>query len=95
MKDELKGNLIEKAYFLGIKQYGYYYYDKNDGNKLVEASVFAGVSRNSIPFKEIESMFNGGILEKRIDIRFYKSFSSLDFTIKASKLTVKMNNKKN
>lgn len=28
MKDELKSNLISEAYFLGIKQYGYYYYDK-------------------------------------------------------------------
>ena len=27
MKDELKGNIIEKAYFLGIKQYGYIYKD--------------------------------------------------------------------
>jgi hypothetical protein len=25
MKDELNGNVIEKAYFFGIKQYGYTY----------------------------------------------------------------------
>ena len=50
MKDELKGNLISEAYFLGIKQYGYYYHDK-DTNERVEKSVFAGVSRDSLTFK--------------------------------------------
>jgi len=33
MKDELDGKVIKEAYFLGIKQYGYYYYD-TQGNKI-------------------------------------------------------------
>jgi hypothetical protein len=28
MKQELDGNIIKEAYFLGIKQYGYYYFDE-------------------------------------------------------------------
>ena len=39
MKDELDGNVISKAYFLGIKQYGYCYFDKNSNR--VEKSVWA------------------------------------------------------
>jgi len=42
MKDELKGGIIKKAYFLGIKKYGYI-----DNNELVH-SVFSGVERNSL-----------------------------------------------
>jgi DNA polymerase type B, organellar and viral len=45
IKDELKGNVVNEAYFLGIKQYGYCYYDKNDCEKRIEKSVFAGVTR--------------------------------------------------
>jgi hypothetical protein len=33
MKDELKGKIIKEAYFLGVKIYGYKYYD--DNNKLI------------------------------------------------------------
>jgi hypothetical protein len=29
MKDELDGQYIEEGYFLDIKKYGYYYYDKS------------------------------------------------------------------
>jgi hypothetical protein len=94
MKDELKGNIIEEAYFLGIKQYGYYYYDKNNNNNKVEKSVFAGVTRDSLKIKEIEEIFNGKTIEKFVDVRFYKSFCNLDISIKSSKITIKMNNKK-
>lgn len=48
MKDELNGLTMSEAYFLGIKQYGYYYIDEN-GIKH-EKSVWAGVERNSISF---------------------------------------------
>lgn len=51
MKDELEGLLIEEAIFLGVKQYGYYYYDKN-GNR-IEKSTFSGVTRDSLSFEEI------------------------------------------
>lgn len=54
MKDELNGILIKEAIFLGIKQYGYWYLDKN-GNR-IEQSVFSGVTRNSVSFNEIESL---------------------------------------
>jgi hypothetical protein len=92
MKDELKGQWIDKAYFLGIKQYGYYYHDKN--NQVIEKSVFAGVPRDSLTFENVKTIFNGGIIEKNIPIRFYKSFNSLNITIKNSKLKIKMNSKK-
>lgn len=62
MKDELNGITIDKAYFLGIKQYGYTYKD-SDGNR-VERSVFSGVKKDSLTFKEIESIFRGLSLEK-------------------------------
>jgi hypothetical protein len=48
MKDELNGGYIKKAYFLGIKKYGYL--DKND----IVHSVFSGVVRNSLTFEDIE-----------------------------------------
>jgi len=48
MKDELNGLSIKEAYFLGIKKYGYQYYDRND--KLITISVFAGVRRDSLTF---------------------------------------------
>jgi DNA polymerase elongation subunit (family B) len=42
LKDELNGGVIKKAYFLGIKKYGYL----DDDNKT--HSVFSGVERNSL-----------------------------------------------
>jgi hypothetical protein len=91
MKDELKGQWIDEAYFLGIKQYGYYYYDNNNKK---EISVFAGVARNTLSFQEIKEIFNGKTIERNLNVRFYKSFSSLDVNIKPAKLSIKMNNKK-
>jgi hypothetical protein len=88
MKDELKGKVISEAYFLGIKQYGYYYYDEN---KKKEKSVFAGITRDSISFKEIESIFRGQVLEQTNEKRFYKSFNNLNIVIKSSKIRIKNN----
>jgi hypothetical protein len=42
LKDELKGGYIKKAYFLGIKKYGYL--DEKDQTH----SVFTGIERNSL-----------------------------------------------
>jgi hypothetical protein len=42
LKDELKGGYINKAYFLGIKKYGYL-----DNNNIVH-SVFSGIERNTL-----------------------------------------------
>jgi hypothetical protein len=83
MKDELKGGIIKKAYFLGIKKYGYI--DSNGHTK----SVFSGVQRNSLTFNEIESIANGNIIHKTISNRFYKDFRSLDISIKPSSLSIK------
>jgi hypothetical protein len=49
MKDELKGQLIQEAYFLGPKKYGYYIIDSETGVRK-EFSVFSGVPRNSLSF---------------------------------------------
>lgn len=88
MKDELKSNLISEAYFLGIKQYGYYYYDKNT-NERIEKSVFAGVIRDSLTFNEIKKIFNGKTIEKETSTRFYKSLKNLNITIKNIKISIK------
>lgn len=51
------GLVISNAIFLGIKQYGFQYYDVN--GELVVKSVFAGVKRNSLSMIDIEDMLNG------------------------------------
>ena len=53
MKDELKGQLIQEAYFLGPKKYGYYIIDPvaaGGTGVRKEFSVFSGVPRNSLTF---------------------------------------------
>ena len=87
MKDELEGGVIDKAYFYGIKQYGY-------TCKGEDKSVFAGVPRNSITFAEIEALGKGEILTKHVDARFYKSLVNLNVTIKPAKISIKVNCKK-
>ena len=72
MKDELNGIEIEEAYFLGIKQYGYWYYDK-DGNR-IEKSVFSGIERDSLSFAEIKELAEGKTITKFINNRFFRSF---------------------
>jgi len=81
MKDELNGIIIKEAYFLGIKQYGYYYLDNN--NNIVEKSLFAGVPRDSLTFKEVKFIFEGDKIKKNIPLRFYKSFKDLSIKIKS------------
>ena len=49
MKDEMKGQLINEAYFIGPKKYGYYIIDPVTGVRK-EFSVFSGVPRNSLSF---------------------------------------------
>jgi hypothetical protein len=89
MKDELNGFVIEEAYFLGIKQYGYYYFDSK-GDR-IEKSVFAGVTRDSVSFQEIKSIFNGETVTKYILVRFYKSFKTLNIKINPTKVSIKFN----
>jgi hypothetical protein len=87
MKDELDGLVIEEGYFLGIKQYGYWFYD-SEGYK-IEKSVFAGVQRDSLTFPEIKSLYEGKEITKEIETRFYKNLDNLSINIKPSKITIK------
>ena len=93
MKDELKGQVIEEAYFIGPKKYGYYIIDSETGIRK-EFSVFSGVPRNSLSFSEVKSIFEGSIITKNIANRFYKSFTNLNISVKNTKITVKNTNDK-
>ena len=80
MKDELSGLSIKEAYFLGIKQFGYWYKDKQ-GNR-IEKSVFAGVKRDSLTFEEIVKLFKGEIINKISKERRFKSIKKLNIILK-------------
>lgn len=92
MKDELKGNNINEAYFIGPKKYGYYIIDEK-GVK-TNYSVFSGVPRNTLTFDEIRNIYQGKAITKNINSRFYKSFTDLNIIIKDSKITIKNTNSK-
>lgn len=93
LKDELSGYRISEAYFLGIKQYGYYYYN-SDGN-IVNKSTFAGVPKNILSFYEVKAIHEGAIITKNIPTRFFKSFKDLSITIKSNiKMNLSRNNDK-
>jgi hypothetical protein len=93
MKDELKGQLIQEAYFIGPKKYGYYIIDPVTGQRK-EFSVFSGVPRNSLSFQDVKSIYNGKTITKIVPNRFYKSFNDLNITIKDSTITIKNTNDK-
>ena len=76
MKDELNGGIIKKAYFLGIKKYGYI-----DNNNITH-SVFSGVERNSLTWNEIELIAEGITIEKQSPAKFYKNLENLNINIK-------------
>jgi hypothetical protein len=87
MKDELDGQIIDKAYFLGIKKYGFIAGSKSK-------SVIAGIEKNSVSFQEIEQIFGGTIISKVNPNRFFKSLSKLSIIIKASTTSVNFINDK-
>lgn len=91
MKDELNGKFIKEALFLGVKKYGYWYID---GKNKVEASVFAGVKRNSLTFNELIELSKGVTLHKTIDNRFYKSFNNLNISIKSANISIQKSDRK-
>lgn len=91
-KDEMDGIIIEEAYFLGVKQYGYWFYDK-EGTK-IERSVFAGIPRDSITFNEVISLSKGKTLVRSISNRFFKSLNSFKIKISDSKITIKRSENK-
>ena len=93
MKDEMKGLIIKEAYFLGIKQYGYWFLD-TDG-KRIEKSVFSGIKRDSISFNEIKELFNGKTLIKHTSLRFFKSLNKLSIKIKSIKISIIKQSDKN
>src|ERR1700753_2047068 len=87
MKDELNGNTINEAYFVGPKKYGYYLINELGIKK--EYSVFSGVPRNSLSFNEVKDIFEGKIITKTISDRFFKSIQTLDIIIKDTTISIK------
>ena len=87
MKDELNGLTIDKAIFLGIKEYGYQYTNK-DG-EINNKSVFSGIPRNLLSFQEVEDIFNDKIIIKKVPTRFFKSFKDLSIVTKDITISVK------
>lgn len=85
MKDELNGKIIQEAYFLGIKQYGYSYLDNE---KIIEKSVFAGVDRDSLTMKDIKKLVDGGVITRNISNRFFKRLDTLSININSIKITI-------
>ena len=89
MKDELGGLLINEAYFLDIKKYGYWFLDNNGNRK--ECSVIAGIARNSVSFKDFEELVKGNTLTISRENVFYKSLNKLSIEIKNFDVQVKNN----
>lgn len=83
MKDELNGGWIKEAYFFGVKKYAYI-----DNNGRV-VSVFSGLTRNSLTWKEILQLANGETLYKEIPKQFNKSISKLEISIRPKWVHVK------
>jgi len=79
LKDELEGMIISKAYFLGPKKYGYQI--KLSDDSLVDKSVFAGVTRNSLSFNEIEKLAKGDTLHKTKSLQFNRDMEHLNISI--------------
>jgi hypothetical protein len=90
LKDELAGLTIDKAYFIGAKQYGYTYTDL-DGNR-IDKSVWAGVTKDSLPFQTLESVAKGVVHHILADKRFFRDFTNLNIAIKP--VTIKVVDKK-
>jgi len=83
LKDEKGGVLIDKAYFLGIKQYGYTFKNNVDdlGNQ-INKSVWEGVTRDTIPFQIIEDIANGATHNIEVEKKILRDFYNLNITIK-------------
>lgn len=89
MKDELKGLVIEEAYFFDIKKYGYWYLNKDD--KQIYKSTVAGVEKNSLTWSDIELLASGGHLTKTLPNVFHKNLNNLSIKIKDTNITVSNN----
>lgn len=89
MKDEMKGLLIDEAIFIGIKFYGYKYTDSN--GLIKEQSVYPGVPRNSITFKDLLSISQGEVQIKHFDPRFSKNLGTLNVKVDNAPFTTLVN----
>ena len=49
------------------------------------------MKRNSIPFRDIESLANGFKLERKVEARFFRSLGNLQITIKSALVTISRN----
>lgn len=83
MKDKLSGGWIKQAYFFGVKKYAYI---DSVGNVV---SVFSGLVRNSLTWKDILQLANGETLYKEIPKQFNKALSKLEISIKHKWVHVK------
>lgn len=86
LKDEMGGTIIDKAYFLGLKQYGYTYKDSN--NIMIDKSVWAGVPKDGLSFDIIEKIASGLEHNLVINNRFYRDFTSLDISIRPTNFKI-------
>lgn len=87
--DELDGLIIDRAIFLGIKQYGFQYTDTN--GITITKSVFAGVKRNTLSFEQLILLLNGGEITITNKDRFFNSLTKLNIHIKDVETTIKQN----
>jgi hypothetical protein len=92
MKDELEGDIISEGHFFGVKQYGYLVKDKSRNSKVT--TVFAGVKRNSLTWRDILNISKGEILNVATGIRFYKNFDKLNISIRENITRVQINHEK-
>lgn len=92
LKDELAGLIIDKAYFLGIKQYGYAY--KDLGGNTLNKSVWAGITRDILSFEILADIANGATHHIVTEKRFFRDFSNLDIAIKPVNIKVTDNREK-
>ena len=91
-KDEMNGVMIQEGVFLGIKQYGYWYFNK-EGVRVVK-TVYAGVKRDSLTFEQILELKDNKEITVKNDNRFFKSLNNLNIQIKSTVTNIKQNNDK-
>ena len=87
LKDELSGKTIQRAIFLGNKNYCYQYLDNN--NILQTVSVFAGVKRNNLTGDHYECRANLQTIIVQADNNFSRDWSKMQIKIEKRVLNIK------
>ena len=87
MKDELDGEVIQRAYFLGIKRYCLVLNDKIK-------TVFAGVPKNSLTEEDFKELASGNVLKREFPDTFFKSMQDMTITVKPRHTTMSIKNDK-